>query len=444
MKEIKENNYTHNLPPNDIEAEKAVLSCMLYDFDVVTICFEKLKDDDFYRPDYRIIFKAMINLFIKNIPIDIVTLKDKLVELGVLDEIGGIESLSIIASGYYSSANVKHYIKIIQEKSILRKLIKASSEISTESYEGKNDIEDILDNAEGKIFNIRKKREGREFVHIKEILVDSVDKIEKTYLSSGKITGIPTGFTDFDNKTTGLQPSDLILIAARPSMGKTAFALNVVQNASIRKNLSTAIFSLEMSKEQLVNRLISSEAMLDSQKIRMGNLRDDDWPKIIDGVATLSKSNLYIDDTSGISVTEIRNKCRKLKLEKGLDLVVIDYLQLMSGKGESRQQEISNISRQLKSIAREINTPVIALSQLSRACEQRSDHRPMLSDLRDSGAIEQDADVVVFLYRDEYYNPDTELKNKAEVIIAKQRNGPTGTVNLIWLGQYTKFANIEN
>jgi replicative DNA helicase len=437
-----DNKTIQRIPPHDVEAEQAILSCMLYDADAVATCFEIIKSDDFYRPDYKAIFEAMSTLFIKNVPVDAVTVKDKLVEMGVLEQIGGIEALSILATGFYTTANVRYYSKIIEEKAILRKLIKASADISGESFEAKQTIEDILDNAEKKIFDIRKKRNTTEFHHIKDVLVESINSIEKVYLSSEQITGIPTGFIDFDIKTSGLQRSDLILIAARPSMGKTAFALNIVQHAAVRKSASTAIFSLEMSKEQLVNRLISAESMLDAQKLRTGNLNDNDWIKIIEGVESLSNANLYIDDTPGISVAEVRTKCRKLKLEKGLDLVVIDYLQLMSGRGESRQQEISEISRQLKSIAREMEAPVIALSQLSRACEQRADHRPMLSDLRESGAIEQDADVVAFLYRDEYYNPETEKKNQAEVIIAKQRNGPTGTVDLTWLGQFTKFTNM--
>ena len=442
-----DNNEITKIPPHDIEAEQAILSCLLYDNESISVVYEIIEPEDFYRADYKIIYEAVVQLFIKNIPIDIVTTKDKLSTMGLLEQIGGMESLSNLVGAYFTSAYVKKYATIVKEKSILRKLIKASNDISHKSFEAKEEIEVILEEAEKKIFEIRKNRHSSDFYHIKEIIPDAIKKIEEMAMSSGKMTGIPTGFTDFDNKTSGLQSSDLILVAARPSMGKTAFALNIVQNVSVRNNKSTAIFSLEMSKEQLLTRLISAEANIESQKIRTGDLnddKDDDWTKILEAVNFLSSANIYIDDTAGISVHELRAKCRKLKLEKGLDLIVIDYLQLMSGNGVSRQQEISEISRALKSIAREMEVPVIALSQLSRACEQRADHRPMLSDLRESGAIEQDADIVAFLYRDEYYHPDTEKVNQAELIIAKQRNGPTGTIELVWDGKITKFRDMEN
>ncbi len=433
------------IPPNDIEAEQAVLSSMLFDKEAVSIAYEAIKGDDFYQPNNKAIFESMIELFVKNVPVDIVTVKNRLTEKGVLEQVGGMEYLTVLAGGYYTSAHIKQYSKIIEQKSILRRLIKASNEILSESFQGSEPVDVILENAEKSIFEISQNINSKEFSHINEILVESVNKIEQIYMSKAKITGLETGFVDFDYKTAGLQPSDLILIAARPSMGKTAFALNIAQHVAVRKNIPTAIFSLEMSKEQLVNRLLCSEAMIDAQKLRTGDLDDNDWTKIIDALEPLSKATLYIDDTPGISVTEIRAKCRRLKLEKGLGLIVIDYLQLMSGstKTESRQQEISEISRSLKAIAREIEAPVIALSQLSRACEARADHRPMLSDLRESGAIEQDADVVSFLYRDEYYHEDSEDKGIAEVIIAKQRNGPTGTVKLRWLGQFTRFVSAE-
>lgn len=438
-------NNIQRIPPNDTEAEQAVLSCMLYDKEAVSMAYESLKGEDFYKPTHKELFDSMIELFIKNTPVDAVTLKSKLEEKGVLVQIGGMEYLTVLASGYYTSANIKHYIKIIEEKSILRRLIKATAEISTQGYEGKEEVGIILDNAEKSIFDISQNRNSAEFAHIRDVLIGSVDKIEEIFLNKEKITGLPTGFADLDYKTAGLQPSDLILIAARPSVGKTAFALNIAQYVSVRKKRPTAIFSLEMSKEQLVNRLLCCEAMVDAQRLRTGDLRDEDWSKIVEAMEPLSNAELYIDDTPSISIAELRAKCRRLKLEKGLDLIVIDYLQLMSGSGrnESRQQEISEISRSLKALAREMNAPIIALSQLSRACETRADHRPMLSDLRESGAIEQDADVVAFLYRDEYYHPDTEQKGQAEVIIAKQRNGPTGTVNLMYLGQYTKFVSLE-
>ena len=434
----------NRIPPNEPEAEQAVLSSMLYDREAIASAYELLKGDDFYQPKNGTIYTTMVELFIDNVPVDAVTLSNKLAEKGLLEQVGGVAYLSMLVAGGYTSAYVKHYAKIVEQKSILRKLIKAAGDITAASYEAKESVEDILDEAEKRIFNIAEHRSRREFAHIHEVLAESVNKIERIYLSDERITGIPTGFVDLDNKTTGLQPSDLILIAARPSMGKTAFALNIVQHVSIRQKRPTAVFSLEMSKEQLVNRMLCSEAMLDAQKLRTGDLKEDDWMKIIEAMEPLSKAALYIDDTPGITVGEIRAKCRRLKLEAGLELIVIDYLQLMSGTGrsESRQQEISEISRSLKAIAREMDAPVVALSQLSRACEQRADHRPMLSDLRESGAIEQDADLVAFLYRDEYYNPETERKNIAELIIAKQRNGPTGTIELSWMGQYTKFSSI--
>ena len=325
----------------------------------------------------------------------------------------------------------------------MRQLIRMSGDVSQMSYEAKQPVNTIMDTAEKGIFDIMQKRHSEQFHHIRDIAVDAIEKIEDIYRSKGKLTGVATGFVDFDAKTAGLQKSDLVLLAARPSMGKTAFALNIVQNAAIRGNVPTAVFSLEMSREQLVNRMLCSEAMLDAQKLRTGELADDDWTDLIRAMGPLSQAPIYIDDTPGVTPMEVRSKCRRLKVEKGLGLIVIDYLQLMSGDGrtDSRQQEISEISRSLKAIAREMEAPVIALSQLSRACEQRADHRPMLSDLRESGAIEQDADVVAFLYRDEYYFPDSEKKNQAELIIAKQRNGPTGTVDLTWMGQFTKFGN---
>ena len=327
---------------------------------------------------------------------------------------------------------------------MLRKLIRLSGEISENSYKGGDTINEILDKAEKGIFNVMQNRSTDSFTPIMDVAYSTFTKIEEVYNSNEKITGIPTGFVDFDSKTAGLQKSDFILIAARPSMGKTAFALNIAQNAAVKQKVPVAIFSLEMSKEQLVNRMLCAEAFVDAQKVRTGELDTNDWNKLVEAMGVLSEAPIYIDDTPGISAMDVRAKCRRLKLEKGLGLVVIDYLQLMSGNGrnDSRQQEISEISRSLKAVAREIDAPVIALSQLSRACEQRADHRPMLSDLRESGAIEQDADVVTFLYRDEYYFPESEKKNMAELIIAKQRNGPTGTVNLTWLGQYTKFANM--
>ncbi len=376
-------------------------------------------------------------------PVDVVTIKSKLEEKQIFEQIGGLPFIIAISTAVGSSVNIRHYAHIVEEKSILRRLIKTAGEVSQISYEAKESVNEIVEKAEKGIFDIIQNRRTGEFSSVRDITVTAFEKIEEIYRNKGKVTGIATGFLDFDAKTAGLQKSDLILLAARPSMGKTAFALNIVQNVAIRENIPTAVFSLEMSKEQLVNRMLCSEAMLDAQKLRTGEMEEKDWTALIEAMGPVSQAPIYIDDTSGISPMDVRSKCRRLKLEKGLGLIVIDYLQLMSGnsRNDSRQQEISEISRSLKAIAREMDVPVIALSQLSRACEQRADHRPMLSDLRESGSIEQDADIVAFLYRDEYYFPESEKKNQAELIIAKQRNGPTGTINLTWLKQCTKFGN---
>ena len=432
-----------NVPPHDDAAELAVLGAMFLDREAASLALEMLTGEDFYRPDHRQVFEAAEELYHSGVPIDMITVKNKLEEKQVFEQIGGLPFLANISTSVGSSANMRHYAAIVEEKSVLRRLIRTANNISQMSYEGKTDVNAIMDTAEKGIFDIMQNRHSDQFHHIRDIAVDSIEKIEDIYRSKGKLTGVPTGFVDFDQKTAGLQKSDLILLAARPSMGTTAFALNIIQNAAIRSNVPTAVFSLEMSREQLVNRMLCSEAMLDAQRLRTGELTDSDWADLIQAMGPLSQAPIYIDDTPGVTPMEVRSKCRRLKVEKGLGLIVIDYLQLMSGnsRNDSRQQEISEISRALKAIAREMEAPVIALSQLSRACEQRADHRPMLSDLRESGAIEQDADVVAFLYRDEYYFPDTEKKNQAELIIAKQRNGPTGTVDLTWMGQYTKFGN---
>ena len=444
---MEQNGQIQRKMPHDADAEQAVLSSILMDRDAAAEAFEVLKAEDFYSPENKAVFEAAYQLYTKGEPIDVVTVKNQLEENGVFAEIGGVETLANIAASVGSSVNVKSYAKIVEEKSVLRRLIKLSGDISEISYKAGDDINTILDKAEKGIFDVMQNRNTDSFSSIMDVAFETFTNIEKIYNSSEKITGISTGFADFDAKTAGLQKSDLILIAARPSMGKTAFVLNVAQHAALKENVPVAIFSLEMSKAQLVNRMLCAEALVDAQKVRTGELNSDDWNKLVEGMGRLSEAPIYIDDTPGITAMEIRAKCRRLKLEKGLGLIVIDYLQLMSGSGksDSRQQEISEISRSLKAIVREMEAPVIALSQLSRACEARSDHRPMLSDLRESGAIEQDADLVAFLYRDEYYFPEkTEKKNMAELIIAKQRNGPTGTVNLTWLGQYTKFANMTN
>ncbi len=433
------------IPPHNVEAEQAVLGCMLLDPDIIPTVTELIKSSDFYRDDHREICEAIIDITEKAGPVDIITVSEQLQARGSLDAVGGLDYLAAITSAVPTTANARHYAKIVEEKSLLRKLIKAASEISQASYEASEEAAFVLDKAEKSIFDILQKRSTQGFTHIKDVLLDTFIRLEELYNTKSFVTGIPTGFTDLDYKTSGLQNSDLILIAARPGMGKTAMALNIAQYAAVQKHVPVALFNLEMSKDQLVNRMLASEVMVDSLKMRTGKLEDEDWNKIARALAPLSEAPVYIDDTPGISVMDIRAKCRRLKLEKNLGLVVIDYLQLMQGRGktESRQQEVAEISRSLKILAKELNVPVITMSQLSRGPESRTDHRPMLSDLRESGAIEQDADIVMFLYRDDYYNPDTEKKNIAEVIIAKHRNGATGTVELRWFGEYTKFANLK-
>ena len=435
------------VPPHDEDAEQAVLGSMLTDSDAVMAAVEVLKADAFYREDNKTIYQAILNLYNKSEPIDIITLKDELESMGKFEQVGGFEYLASLPDKVPTTANVQKYIKIVDEKSVLRSLIKTANEIIDLGYNQSEDVEDIMEGAERKIFDVMQSKNSKSYTPIKDVLVESFTNLEKLYNQKQHITGVPTQFYDLDDKTAGLHGSELILVAARPAMGKTAFALNIATNAALRAKVPVAIFSLEMSKDQLVNRMLCSEAMVDSNKVRTGKLDEEDWVKLAEAIGPLSEAGIYIDDTPGISIMEIRTKCRKLKMEKDIGLVVIDYLQLIAGSnrrsGGSREQEISEISRSLKILAKELNVPVIALSQLSRAVEQREDHRPMLSDLRESGAIEQDADLVCFLYREEYYNPETEKKGQAEVIIAKQRNGSVGTVNLSWLGQYTKFANLE-
>lgn len=408
------------------------------------IASELLLREDFYHQQYGIIFEAMAELYNESQPVDVVTLQNRLQKKDVPPEISSLEFVGELVTSVPTSANVKYYANIVKEKATLRKLIKVTEEIANRCYLDRDSLDDILAGTEREIFNLLQNRGGSDFVPIKQVVLDALEKIEQASKTKGNVTGIATGFADLDYRTSGLQPSDLVLIAARPSMGKTAFVLNIAQYVAFHSNLCTAIFSLEMSKEQLVNRLFSLESRVDAQLLRSGNLQDSDWEKLIEGAGVIGRSKLIIDDTSGIAIPELRSKCRKYKLEHDLKLVIIDYLQLMSGSGksDSRQQEISDISRSLKSLARELKVPVIALSQLSRQVELRNDHRPMLSDLRESGAIEQDADVVMFIYRDDYYNKDTADKNIAEIIIAKQRNGPVGTVNLVWLPQYTKFESV--
>lgn len=430
--------------PHDMEAEQSVIGSMLMDKEAIAVASGILNKDDFYEKQYGILFSAMVDLYNSSRPVDLVTLKARLQEMDVPEEISNMEYMVDILNNTYTSANIREYAGIVSDKAILRKLIKFNDEISNECYNPRESTDEILAAAEKKIFNIVSRRGGDDFVPIRRIVLDALDHISLVSKNKGDVTGIATGFTDLDYKTAGLQPSDLVLIAARPSMGKTAFVLNMAQHICFKDHRCAAIFSLEMSKEQLINRLLSLESKVDSQAIRTGSMKDGDWENIIEGAETIAKSSLIIDDTPGISIGELRSKCRKYHQENELSIIIIDYLQLMSGNGkaDSRQQEISEISRSLKALARELNVPVVALSQLSRAVEKRDDHRPMLSDLRESGAIEQDADVVMFLYRDDYYNKESDKKGIAEVIIAKQRNGPIGTVELVWLPDYTKFANL--
>lgn len=434
------------IPPQDIEAEQAVLGSMLTDQDAVIAAIEVLKEDDFYREDNKIIYTALLNIYNRAEPIDIITLKSELSSMGKLEAVGGLEYIAQLPDKVPTTANVERYVKIVEEKSMLRNLVKTANEIINLGYDETENVEDIMDIAEKKIFDVMQRKNSKGYTSIKDILIDSFTQLENLYNQKGSITGVPSGFVELDRKTAGLHGSELILIAARPAMGKTAFALNIGTYAATRAGCPVAIFSLEMSKEQLANRILCSEALVDSNKVRTGELEDEEWGKLAQTSGELSTAEIYVDDTPGISVMEIRAKCRKLKLEKNIGLVIIDYLQLIQGSGKrgaSREQEIAEISRSLKILAKELNVPVIALSQLSRAVEGRPDHRPMLSDLRESGSIEQDADIVMFLYRDDYYNENSEKKNIAEVIIAKQRSGSTGTVELAWLGNYTKFANLE-
>ena len=431
--------------PHSIEAEQSVIGSMLMGREAVMAASELLAADDFYQQQYGIIFESMVELFNEGKPVDVVTLQNRLKEKDVPPEISNMEFVRDLLEAVPTSANVKYYANIVKDKATLRKLIRVNEEIANECYLGKEKTVDILADTEKKLFNLLMQQNTGDYVPIRQVVLNALDTIEKASKTTGSVTGVPTGFTDLDYQTAGLQPSDFILVAARPSMGKTAFVLNIAQHIAFRCKKAVSIFSLEMSKEQLVNRLFALESRVDSQKIRTGNLNDDEWSRLIEGAGVVGESKLIIDDTPGISIGELRSKARKYKIDHDIGIIIIDYLQLMSGNGksDSRQQEVSDISRSLKALARELNIPVVALSQLSRAVEQRPDHRPMLSDLRESGAIEQDADVVMFIYRDDYYNKDSEEKGIAEIIVAKQRNGPIGTVKLVWLPNYTKFANLK-
>ncbi len=435
------------VPPHDDEAEQAVLGCILTDKDAVAEAIEALKPDDFYKNDNAVIYEAITNLYAKSSPIDIITLKDELISMGKLDAVGGIEYLALLPDKVPTTANALKYIKIVEDKSLLRGLIKTANDLISLGYSQNEEVEIIMDGAEKKIFDIMQRKSQKGYSSIKDILVDSFSQLQELYNNKQHITGVPTGFVDLDNRTAGFHKSELILIAARPAMGKTAFALNIATNAAVRYNTPVVVFSLEMSKEQCANRILCAQAMVDSQKVTRGDIDDDEWGKLAVASGELSESaGIFIDDTAGINIAEIRAKCRKLKLEKNIGLIVIDYLQLIqgSGKASGREQEIAEISRSLKILAKDIDVPVIALSQLSRSPEQRPDHRPMLQDLRESGSIEQDADMVMFIYRDDYYNPQSEQTNIAEIIVAKNRSGPVGTSELLWMPNFTKFVNKYN
>ena len=433
------------VPPHDVEAEQAILGCMLTDRDSVISAIEVLKEDAFYREDNKAIYQAILGLYAKNEPIDIITVKAELVENGNFERVGGLEYLASLPERVPTTANVEKYIKIVDEKAMLRNLINMSNEMIALGYDETEEVDRIMDMAEKKVFDLSQRKNSKGYSPLKDVLVESFAKIEELYNRKGKLSGISTGFADLDYKTSGLHNSDLIIVAARPAMGKSAFVINIATNVALGSGKGVAIFNLEMSKDQVGNRILSSEAMVDASKIRSGQLEDDDWGKLASTLGRLSEAPIYIDDTAGISIMEKRAKCRKLKMEKDIGLVVIDYLQLVQGSGKrnaSREQEISEISRSLKILAKELDIPVIALSQLSRGAEKREEKRPMLSDLRESGAIEQDADIVIFIYRDDYYDEESPNKNTAEIILAKHRGGSTGTVKLAWLPNYTKFANL--
>jgi replicative DNA helicase len=436
------------IPPQNLEAEQAVLGAMLIEREAISKVAELLRPEDCYREAHRLIYNAMLELFNKNDAVDMVTVIEFLRKEDKLEAAGGIAYVTSLANSVPTAANVLYHARIVEEKALLRQLINAATNIAGMGYEGSEEVASILDSAEKMILSVSSRKMGGEFTPIKSIIFDAFNKIEQLYASKGSITGLSTGFKDLDKLTSGLQPSDLILIAARPSMGKTAFVLNIAQHIGIAEKKAVAFFSLEMSKEQLVQRMLCAESAIDSQRLRIGELEAKDWTKLVSGADRLSAAPIFIDDTAGITVMEMRSKARRLKIEHNLSLIIIDYLQLMQGSGkgkgsENRQQEISEISRSLKALAREINVPVIALSQLSRSVESRQVKKPMLSDLRESGSLEQDADIVAFLYRDDYYNPDSDKKNITEVIIAKHRNGPVDTVQLFFHKQFTKFSDLS-
>lgn len=440
-------NEIRRIPPHNQEAEQSVIGSMIIAPEAIAASCAVLTEEDFFQKPYALLFRAIVDLDAAGRPIDSVTLQDRLREMDAPEELANQQTLAELAASVPVSTNARHYAKIVAEKAQLRRMIRTMEKLTADCYADREKTDDLCERMEKQVFQLLTKRQGRELTPISEIVIDALDRISAASRQNSAITGLATGFHDLDYKTSGFQPSDLILVAARPSMGKTAFVLNIGAYMAFREKRRVAIFSLEMSKEQLVNRLLAQEANIDATRLRNGRLKDSEWENLVMGADVIGKSNLIIDDTPGISVPEMRSKCRRLKLEGGLDCIMVDYLQLMSGSGrgsDSRQQEISEISRGLKEIAREMHVPLIALSQLSRAVETRPDHRPVLSDLRESGAIEQDADVVIFLYRDDYYNKDSERQGIADILIRKQRNGPLGDVELVWLPEYTKFANPAN
>lgn len=444
---MPEETLVKRVPPHSLEAEQSVVGAMLYSEDAIMTAMEMLREEDFYSHQYGQIFAAIMDLARSGKPTDIITVQDALKHRDVAPETYSLDFLKELLNSVFTTANVRSYAKIVAEKATLRRLIRAMDEISSSCYLEKDPAEDIMEQTEKTVFNLLEKRRDSQTEPVKEVVMRVIERIEEASRNGGAPTGVPTGFVDLDRITNGLQDSDLILFAGRPAMGKTAFVLNLADHFAIREKIPTVIFEMEMSREQLVNRMLSMESHVDSQKLRSGNLSEFEWDELVAGSALVADSKLIIDDTPGISLPELRSRCRKYKLEYGVKVIIVDYLQLMSGSGskygESRQQEVSEISRGLKLIARELNVPVVACSQLSRAPEARQDHRPMLSDLRESGAIEQDADIVMFIYRDEVYNQDSPSKGIAEIIVAKQRNGAIGTVRLKWIAEQTRFANLD-
>ncbi|AGB42476.1 replicative DNA helicase [Halobacteroides halobius DSM 5150] len=438
-------NEVEKVPPHSLDAEKSTLGSMLLDRDAIGKGIEILTSDDFYWQSHSIIFGAISQLFEAGEPVDLVTINQQLREDKKLEEVGGASYITSLVNSVPTAANIEHYAKIVGEKAMLRRLIKVAGEISQLGYSEEEDVDTLLDKAESRIFEISQTRRTDGFANVKDVLMDTFDRLEQLHEHNSDVTGVPTGFSDLDKMTSGFQESDLIIIAARPSMGKTALALNIAQYVAVEEDIPVAIFSLEMSKAQLVQRMLCTEAQVDNHRLRTGKLRDNDWRRLSQAAGRLGESNIFIDDTPGISAMEMRAKARRIKTEHGLGMILIDYLQLMQGSGssESRQLEVSKISRSLKGLARELDVPVVSLSQLSRAVEQRNDKRPQLSDLRSSGSIEQDADVVAFIYRDEYYNPDTEKQGITEIIVGKQRNGPVGTVELAFQKEYTRFVDLS-